>query len=271
MQNVGVEALLTVVFILLGLAIGSFLNVCIDRLPGGRSIVSPPSQCDQCQRRLSAMDLIPVFSYVWLRGRCRHCQAALPRRLVMVEVATGVMLGVLYLVFGLEAEFRVAAFWGCLFIVVFVIDLEQGLILNKMVYPSLLIALLCAGLVKHLPWLEGSGAMEGWPQIAIAAMGGGVGFLLFFLLAVFAIVVLGKEGLGWGDVKLAALIGLVCGFPLVLVVMILGAVVGLLMALAMGRLKGGQTIPFGSALVAATMVAIVGGQDILDWMAKLYG
>jgi len=270
-QNVAVEALLTVVFILLGLAIGSFLNVCIDRLPSGRSIVSPPSQCDQCQRRLSAADLIPVFSYVWLRGRCRHCQASLPKRLIMVEVATGVMLGVLYLVFGLEAEFGVAAFWGCVFIVIFVIDLEQGLILNKVVYPSLLVGLVFAGLVDRLPWLEGSGAMEGWPQIAIAGLGGGVGFLFFFLLAVFALVVLGKEGLGWGDVKLAALIGLVCGFPLVLVVMILGAVLGLLMALAMGRLKGGQTIPFGSALVVATMVAIVAGQGIIDWMAKLYG
>jgi leader peptidase (prepilin peptidase)/N-methyltransferase len=90
-------------------------------------------------------------------------------------------------------------------------------------------------------------------------------------LAVFAVVVLGKEGLGWGDVKLAALIGLACGFPLVVIVMILGALVGLLMALVMGRLKGGQTIPFGSALVVATMVAMVWGHSILDWMAKLYG
>jgi leader peptidase (prepilin peptidase)/N-methyltransferase len=269
-QNVGVEALLTVVFILLGLAIGSFLNVCIDRLPSGRSIVSPPSQCDQCQRRLTAADLIPVFSYLWLRGRCRQCQAVLPKRLVMVELATGVMLGVLYLVLGLEAEFGVVAFWGCLFIVIFVIDLEQGLILNKIVYPSLVVALLFAGLVKDLPWLEGSGAMEEWPQIAIAALGGGIGFLLFFTLAVFAIVVLGKEGLGWGDVKLAALIGLVCGFPLVVLVMVVGALVGLVMALVMGRLKGGQTIPFGSALVVATMIAILAGHRILDWMAKLY-
>jgi phosphoribosyl-ATP pyrophosphohydrolase len=96
------------------------------------------------------VDLIPVFSYVWLRGRCRHCQASLPKRLVMVEVATGVMLGVLYLVFGLEAELGVATFWGCLFIVIFVIDLEQCLILNKVVYPSLGIALLFAGLVDRL-------------------------------------------------------------------------------------------------------------------------
>jgi prepilin signal peptidase PulO-like enzyme (type II secretory pathway) len=217
------------------------------------------------------MDLIPVFSYVWLRGRCRHCQAALPKRLVIVEVATGVMLGVLYLVFGLEAEFGVAAFWGCLSVVIFVIDLEQGLVLDKIVFPSLLCALLFAGLVDHLPWLEGIGVMEEWPQIAIAGLGAGVGFLLFAFLLVFALVVLGKEGLGRGDVKLAALIGLICGFPLILLVIVVGALVGLLMALAMGRLKLNATIPFGSALVVATMVAVIAGQGILDWMAKLYG
>lgn len=270
MQNVGVQALLTVVFVLLGLAVGSFLNVCIDRLPGGRSIVIPPSRCDQCQRRLTVADLIPVFSYLWLRGRCRYCGALLPKRLVMVELVCGAMLGALYLVFGLEPEFGVAALWGCLFIVIFVIDLEQGLVLNKIVYPSLVIAVLFAALIRDLPWLEGIGAMEEWPQIANAALGGGVGFLLFVWLAVFATVVLHKEGLGGGDVKLAALLGLICGFPLILLVIVVGAMVGLLMAVLMGRLKSGDTMPFGSALVVATVVAMVAGQGIIDWLAKLY-
>ena len=270
MQNVAVQALLTVGFTLLGLFVGSFLNVCIDRLPSGRSIAFPGSRCDQCQRRLALVDLIPVFSYLWLRGRCRYCGAVLPKRLVVVELVCGVMLGALYLVFDLEPEFGVAAFWGCLFIVIFVIDLEHGLVLNKIVYPSLVIALLLAALVKDLPWLRGFGAMEEWPQIAIAAIGGGVGLLLFFWLALFAVTVLHKEGLGGGDVKLAALIGLVCGFPLILLVIVVGAVVGLLMALLMGRLKSGETIPFGSALVVATVVAMVAGQSIIDWLARLY-
>ena len=269
-QNVGVQALLTVPFILLGLAVGSFLNVCIDRLPGGRSIVSPPSRCDQCQRRLAVADLIPVFSYLWLRGRCRYCGAVLPKRLVLVELACGAMLGALYLVFGLEAEFGVAGFWGCLFIVIFVIDLERGLVLNKVVYPSLVVAIVFAALITNLPWLKGVGAMEEWPQIAIAALGGGVGFLFFVWLAVFAAVVLHKEGLGGGDVKLAALLGLVCGFPLILLVIVLGAIVGLVMALAMGRLKGGDTMPFGSALVIATVIAMVAGQHLMDWLVRLY-
>lgn len=269
-QNVRVQALLTVIFVLVGLAIGSFLNVCIDRLPSGRSIVTPPSRCDQCQRRLAVADLIPVFSYLWLRGRCRYCGVVLPKRLTAVELVTGALLGALYLVFGLEPAFGVAAFWGCLFIVIFVIDLEQGLVLNKVVYPSVVIALVFAAFVRPLPWLDGIGAMEEWPQIAVAAMGGGLGFLLFFLLALFAMAVLHKEGLGGGDVKLAALIGLVCGFPLILLVIVVGAVVGLVMAVLMGRLKSGETIPFGSALVVATLIAMMAGQEIIDGLAKLY-
>jgi leader peptidase (prepilin peptidase)/N-methyltransferase len=270
-QNIGVEALLTAIFIAGGFVIGSFLNVCIDRLPSGGSIINPPwSKCDQCQRRLSPLDLIPVFSYLWLRGRCRYCQATLPKRLVVVEVVTGVLLGALYLILGWGPEFGVAGFWACVFVVIFVIDLEQGLILNKIVYPCLLIALVFAGFVD-LSWLDGWSFLGGWPAIAVSALGGVVGFLLFFLLAEFSVRVLGKEGLGEGDVKLAALIGFICGFPLVALVMVLGAVVGLLMALPMGRLKGNQTMPFGSALVVATMVSMLWGHTILDWVAKLYG
>ena len=215
-------------------------------------------------------DLIPVFSFLWLRGRCRYCGAVLPKRLVVVELVSGAMLGAMYLVFGLEAEFWVVAFWGCLFILIFVIDLEQGLILNKIVYPSVVIALLFAALVKNLPWLEGIGGMEEWPQIAIAAVGGGVGFLAFVWLVVFSLVWFKKEGLGWGDVKLAGLLGLICGFPLILLVIVVGATVGLLMALALGRLKGGETMPFGSALVVAAVVAMVVGQSTIDWLARLY-
>ncbi len=265
MQNTAVTALLTVVFVLLGLAIGSFLNVCIDRLPAERSIVTPPSACDQCGRRLSVADLVPVISYLRLRGRCRYCGAVLPKRLVIVEAACGALLGSLYLLFGLEPEFGVAALWACVFIVVFVIDLEQGLVLNRIVYPSMAIALLLAGLVD-VPWMRGIGLTDGWLQIAIAALGGGAGFLFFFLVAVAAERILGKEGLGWGDVKLAALIGLVCGFPLVVFVIVLGAAIGLLMAVLMGRLKTGQTIPFGSALAVASMVAIMAGKAFLDWL-----
>ena len=106
------EAIYTALFALLGMAVGSFLNVCIDRLPSGRSIVKPPSQCDSCHRRLAAGDLIPVLSYLWLRGRCRYCRAPIPQRIVWVELASGALLAFLYQLYGWTPELGMTAFWA---------------------------------------------------------------------------------------------------------------------------------------------------------------
>ena len=116
------------VFALLGLAVGSFLNVCIDRLPANKSIVLPPSHCEACQHKLSPEDLIPLFSYLRLRGRCRYCQAAIPRRLFWVELAAGTVFALLFWHYGFSTTLGAMLFYACLFIVVFVIDLAGGLL-----------------------------------------------------------------------------------------------------------------------------------------------
>ncbi|HEY55011.1 MAG TPA: prepilin peptidase, partial [Dehalococcoidia bacterium] len=193
------EAALIVIFILVGMTIASFLNVCIDRLPANESLIFPASHCASCQRRLTVKDLIPVFSYLWLRGRCRYCQAQIPRRILWVELGTGLLFGYLYWHYGLSAELTIAAFYSCLFIVLMVIDLERGLILNKIVYPAMGVALLLSTFFSiFLPDIEIV------PFIGRAAIGGGMGLVVFFL-----IVIISRGGMGWGDVKLAALIGLV--------------------------------------------------------------
>jgi leader peptidase (prepilin peptidase)/N-methyltransferase len=143
-----VEILSIFLFAILGLVVGSFLNVCIDRLPQNKSIAYPPSHCEACQHKLAAKDLIPVFSYLRLRGRCRYCQASIPRKLLWVEIATGLIFAFLYwwcVIFNPDlkiAAFGVLAFYACLFIIIFVIDLEHSLILNKVVYPAMVVALL---------------------------------------------------------------------------------------------------------------------------------
>ena len=93
---------LTIIFILAGLAIGSFLNVCIDRLPARKSLVSPPSHCDACQHPLSPADNIPLVSYLWLRGRCRYCGATIPLRVLLVEAITGLLFFLAFWRFRLE-------------------------------------------------------------------------------------------------------------------------------------------------------------------------
>ena len=255
------EIFLIIIFAILGLAVGSFLNVCIDRLPQDKSIVLPPSHCEACQHKLAAKDLIPVFSYLRLRGRCWYCKAAVPRRLFWVELATALIFALLSWHYGLSPALGVMAFYACLFIVIFVIDLEQGLILNKVVYPSLVVALLLALLPR--PWLT-QWIVTG---IANAAIGGAIGFALFLLIAIVS-----RGGMGWGDVKLAALIGLATGFPLVLLAIIMGAILGGIVAVALviaKKRKRRETIPFGPFLALATMITLLWGNNILSWYLGL--
>jgi leader peptidase (prepilin peptidase)/N-methyltransferase len=252
---------LIIIFAILGLAVGSFLNVCIDRLPRNESIINPPSHCSVCQHKLATKDLIPVFSYLALRGRCRYCQASIPQRLFWVELATGVIFALLCWHYRLSPELGVMIFYACLFIIIFVIDLEQGLILNKVVYPGMVVALLLA--LYPWPWLNESIVM----RVAYVALGGAIGFVVFLLIAIVS-----RGGMGWGDVKLAGLVGLATGFPLVFLSIIMAAILGGIVAVALliarrRNFKG--TIPFGPFLALAAMITLLWGSNILSWYLGL--
>jgi leader peptidase (prepilin peptidase)/N-methyltransferase len=262
-----VEILFIFLFAILGLVVGSFLNVCIDRLPQNKSIAYPPSHCEACEHKLAAKDLIPVFSYLRLRGRCRYCQASIPRKLLWVEVATGLIFAFLYwwcVIFNPDlkiAAFGVLAFYACLFIIIFVIDLEHSLILNRVVYPAMVVALLLS--LYPWPWFSESMGM----RVAYAALGGAIGFVVFLLIALVS-----RGGMGWGDVKLAALIGLATGFPLVFVAIIMAAILGGIVAVALlvARRRGRrEMIPFGPFLAVAAMVTLLWGNNILSWYLGL--
>ena len=256
------DILYTIGFALLGGAVGSFLNVCIDRLPRGESVLNPPSYCEACHHRLAARDLIPVFSYLWLKGHCRYCHSPVPRRLLWVELATGAMFALLYWHYGLTPQLGVMAFYVCLFIVIFVVDLEQWLILNKVVYPGMAVALLLA-LFLPQPWLTQ------WMVHGVAnfVIGGAIGFAMFSLVALVS-----RGGMGWGDVKLAALIGLATGFPLVFLALIIGAILGGMVAIVLlvGKKRGRrELIPFGPFLSLAAMITLGWGSNILNWYLGL--
>jgi len=256
------DAILTAGFALLGLAVGSFLNVCIDRLPRGGSVLNPPSHCPTCQRRLAARDLIPVFSYLWLRGRCRYCRASIPGRLLGVELATAAIFALLYRHAGLTPELGVLAFYAGIFIIVFVIDLEHGLILNRVLYVGAAAALLFALFLPQpylIRWVVGG--------VANAAIGGVIGFVVFLVIALAS-----RGGMGWGDVKLAALVGLATGFPLVFVAVIMAALLGGVVAvvlLATKKRGRKQAIPFGPFLSVAALVTLLWGSGILYWYLGL--
>src|SRR4030042_5169126 len=121
---------LTVIFTLAGLAIGSFLNVCIDRLPARQSLVRPPSHCDACGRGLSWYENVPLVSYLWLRGRCRTCNVRIPVRVLLVEALTGLLFLLAFQRYGLTPQFGITVFWCSVFLTVIFIDMEHQLILN---------------------------------------------------------------------------------------------------------------------------------------------
>jgi len=266
------EIILIVVSALFGSAIGSFLNVCIDRLPTGRSLLRPPSHCETCQHPLSPKDLIPVFSYLWLRRRCRYCHAPIPRRPFWVEVGNGLLFAFTYWHYGLSVDFAVVAFYGCLFIVLGVIDLEHGLILNKIVYPAAVVALIIS--ILHPP----PGIIDvplPWPLLGMVngVIGGAIGFV--FLLVVFRVSLrfYPQGGIGEGDVNMAALIGLVTGPLLVLVAVTVGAILGALVGVILILLKirkRKEPNPFGPFLSLATIATLIWGSGILNWYLGLF-
>ncbi len=267
------EAVFIVVFILLGLVVASFLNVCIDRLPSGQSLLFPASHCASCHHRLAIKDLIPVFSYLWLRGRCRYCQAPIPRRLLWVEIGTGLLFGYLYWHYGLSIELAVIAFYCCLFIVLMVIDWERGIIPNKIVYPAMAMALLISVFLPPSRLIYPGGIVpslisDSLPQLGIvqAAIGGGIGLGLLL-----AIVLISRGGMGWGDVKMAILIGIVTGY-LILVALLMSVILGGLVAgslLLLKIKKRKESIPFGPFLSLATIVTLLWGSNILNWYLGL--
>ena len=265
------EILLTIIFTLLGVAIGSFLNVGIDRLPAGRSLVYPPSQCDACQHRLSPKDLIPVFSYLWLRGHCRYCGARIPRRVPLVEILSGIFFFLAFWWFVLNPEsadyaaFGITAFWGCVFLVIMFIDWEHKLILNKVTYPAAVAALIILAVDSFLPEpvLLRNLILLPEPSILSGVIGGGLGFAFFFI-----VFLINPRGMGAGDVKLAGLIGLVTGFPLVIVALFIGIFTGGIAAvmLLLLRMKGRKDIlPYGTFLALGPMVTLLWGKEILSW------
>ena len=194
---------LTILFTLMGLAIGSFLNVCIDRLPAHKSLAFPPSHCDACQKPLSPADNIPLVSYLWLRGRCRYCGARIPFRVLVVEAVTGLLFLLISWRFILSpdtpeyAPFILTAFWSCIFLVVIFIDLEHQLILNKVTYPAMVIALIILAVDSIFPdaGILSNLRLVPQPSILSGLIAGAIGFVLFMI-----VFIINPRGLGMGDI-----------------------------------------------------------------------
>ena len=252
-----------VIFSILGAAIGSFLNVVIDRLPAGKSIAYPPSSCDACQHRLSWPDLFPVFSYIFLGGRCRYCKAKIPQRVFWVELGTGLLTGLLFWRFGWKPILPVMIVYCSALIAIGMIDLKEGLIFPAIVFPVALVALIVNFFIPKLYSVH---------NLLFGLTGATFGLVFLLLAFVLSKVILKREGMGLGDVYMAAMMGLMVGFPNIIVALFGGIILGGLVAIFLVSAKKKSTkdvIPFGDFLAIGTIITLLWGTQIMHWYLHL--
>jgi leader peptidase (prepilin peptidase) / N-methyltransferase len=253
------DALALVGFALLGLAVGSFLNVCIHRIPRGGSIVRPPSRCPRCGYLLRWYDNVPLLSYFLLRGRCRRCRGPISIRYPIVEVATMAVFVLHLHVFDWTALMAVRLVFACALVVLFAIDLEHQLLPNVITLPGIVAGLVASTMLP--PGLRD--ALIG------TILGGGVLWLIGEAYYRYA----GQEGMGGGDVKMLAMVGAFLGWQLVLVTLVLSSVAGSLIGLlVIASRRGGMkyALPYGTFLALGALAASLAGDQIVAWYVGLY-
>jgi leader peptidase (prepilin peptidase) / N-methyltransferase len=247
------------ILVLLGLIVGSFLNVCIHRLPLRQSLVRPGSRCPRCGYELRWFDNIPVLSWLTLLGRCRKCRARISIRYPLVELATMGLFVLHGLVFGWTALLVPRLLFACMLVVLFAIDLEHHLLPNVITLPGIVVGLIASAVLP--------------PGIIDALLGVLVGGGVLWAIGEAYYRYSGHEGMGGGDVKMLAMIGAFLGWKLVLVTLVLSSFAGSIIGLMVIVLKRGgmkYALPYGTFLALGALVASLAGERIVDWYVSFY-
>lgn len=295
------DSVLASAFFALGLAFGSFLNVCIYRLPLGLSVVHPRSACPECKRPIAFYDNIPVVSWLILRGRCRNCQTKISPRYLIVELLTGVLFVACFWHFGLTLSTLKYIAFGFLLLGLIFTDAETQLLPDKMTLPGIVLGLLFSVIVpvndlvsQTVPWLFSvRTTSESWRWLSLldSSLGGVVGASFIYGAGAIYLRARGREGMGFGDVKLMAMVGAFLGTRLTILTIFTGSIAGSLFglgtlgivwvkrtrrrlhrpsmrrapwdsaAVAMRRFP----MPFGVFLGAMAMLAFFFGNQFLSW------
>ena len=244
----------SIVFFIFGIVFGSFYNVVGLRVPKKESIVTPPSHCTSCQNRLKPIDLVPIFSYIFLRGKCRQCGVKISPIYMVTELVTGALFAFSYWKLGLSAELVIALLFISLLVIINVSDIAYMLIPNKILLfflPLLIIGRIVSPLT---PW---------WDSL----LGAVVGFGILYLIAVVS-----KGGMGGGDIKLFFLVGIVLGMVNSLLTLFLASFIGMIVGIIVLKVsgKGRKTpVPFGPSIAIAAIVVYFYGEALVDWYWNL--
>jgi leader peptidase (prepilin peptidase)/N-methyltransferase len=241
--------------IMIGLALGSFLNVCIYRIPQRKSILLPSSFCPKCGARIRSYDNIPLLSYIILGGKCRDCGAKISLQYPLVELVTSVLLVLAYLRFDLTWDFASRSMLILLMILTFFIDLKHRIIPDVLTFPGILVGFVLSFAVSS-------------PSVLNSLLGIVVGGATFYLAAVIGDLLFKKESMGGGDIKLAMMLGAFLGWKNVFLVLFLSAFLGSLIggvALFLSKdVKETRTIPFGPFLALGALIAMFVGDALIS-------
>jgi leader peptidase (prepilin peptidase)/N-methyltransferase len=272
--------LIAIFIFLLGLIIGSFLNVCILRIPGGKSIVLPASACPKCGAPIRRYDNIPVVSWLLLRGKCRACKTPISRMYPVVELLTGLLFLACFAAFGLTPEaLKWAAFAAILIVLVFT-DLRERILPDVVNYTGFGVGLAFSLVTKPIDgtalWIANHVFDFPPPAPALsfvdAVLGAAVGSGLLWIVSEGYFRLRGREGMGLGDVKMMLMAGAFLGVKRVLLTIFAGAVLGSVLGILfiLVRRKGSDyELPFGTFLGAAALLVVFFGTPLVNWYQSL--
>lgn len=244
---------------ILGTIIGSFLNVCIYRIPLKKSIVSPPSACPRCGQRIRWFQNIPLLSYLLLGGQCASCRVRIPLRYPAIEFLTGILFAAVLYSFGFSLATIVYWLFISALVVVTFIDLDHRIIPDVISLPGILAGFLLSFLIPWLPWLE---------SLLGIFIGGGILLLIAWMYELLT----KREGMGGGDIKLLAMLGAFLGWKAVLPIVFIASLAGTLVgvpALMLSKEDGKFAIPFGPFLAFAAIVYLFWGERLIGWYLAL--
>jgi len=249
-----------------GVVIGSFLNVCIHRLPQGQSVVSPGSRCPKCEKPIAWYDNIPLFSYLILRGKCRACSARISFRYFLIELANGLLWLMLWFFYGRTPLFFTGIVLFSILLAICVTDFETGLIPDKLTFPGMIAGLafsaFCPELHGETLWYRGLGASF------LGLLGGGA---ILFGVGLLGNAIFKKESMGGGDIKLLAMLGAFLGLKEVFYVFTFSPLAALPFALYMKIFRKAETIPYGPFLAVTGACFFIFGEKIESFIFSTYG
>jgi len=235
----------------LGLCVGSFLNVCIVRLPRDRSLLRPPSACPRCKHPIAWRDNIPIVSWLVLKGRCRHCREPISAQYPIIEAAVGLIWVGALARYGVTIQALAAALFGTILLGIAVTDARHYLIPDEYTWGGLVLGL----------GLSLTGGVSGFVQ---AVLGAGAGFALLFAVAQIGQWTFKEEAMGGGDIKMMAMVGSFVGWKGVLLTVFLGALLGSLIFVPLS-LRKKRLVPFGVFLALGAALTFVFGETIIAW------